>query len=79
MVELYFVNRLLPPGGLLIFDDAHMPSVKAATNFIDANLPYERMKNSAERFVVYLKTGEDNKRDWQHFNGFDSWNVVTKK
>jgi predicted O-methyltransferase YrrM len=37
-VDLYFLRRLLRPGGLIILDDAAWPSVAAALRYFDLNL-----------------------------------------
>jgi cephalosporin hydroxylase len=68
LVELYFVNKMLVAGGVMIFDDFHMPSVKATVNFIENNLPYKRLKSPA-RFAAYVKTGPDH-RKWDHYGSF---------
>ena len=68
MVELYFVNKMLVSGGILIFDDNQMPSVKATADFIETNLPYRRMK-SPNRFAAFVKTDRDS-RKWNHYTSF---------
>ena len=37
-VDLYFLRRLVRPGGLIILDDASWPSVAAALRYFDLNL-----------------------------------------
>lgn len=37
-VDLYFLGRLVRPGGLVIVDDLWMPSIRAATHYFERNL-----------------------------------------
>jgi predicted O-methyltransferase YrrM len=37
-VDLYFLRRLVRPGGLIVLDDAEWPSVAAALRYFDLNL-----------------------------------------
>jgi predicted O-methyltransferase YrrM len=37
-VDLYFLRKLVRPGGLIILDDAEWPSVAAALRYFDLNL-----------------------------------------
>ena len=37
-VDLYFLRRLVRPGGLIVLDDASFPSVAAALRYFDLNL-----------------------------------------
>ena len=40
-VDLYFLRKLVRPGGLIILDDAALPSVSAALRYFDVNLGWE--------------------------------------
>jgi len=40
-VDLYFLRKLVRPGGLIILDDAAWPSVAAALRYFDLNLGWE--------------------------------------
>lgn len=43
MMEVYFLNRMLTPGGLLVFDDVHLPALQRVLAFV-ATLPaYRRL------------------------------------
>ncbi|TAH34611.1 MAG: class I SAM-dependent methyltransferase [Planctomycetota bacterium] len=39
-VDLYFLHRLMAPGGLIVVDDLWMPSVRTAVRFFETNLGY---------------------------------------
>lgn len=41
-VDLYFLRKLIRPGGLIILDDASWPSVAAAVRYFDLNLGWQR-------------------------------------
>ncbi len=40
-VDLYFLRKLVRPGGLIVLDDAEWPSVAAALRYFDRNLGWE--------------------------------------
>jgi len=40
-VDLYFLRKLVRPGGLIILDDAAVPSVSAALRYFDVNLGWQ--------------------------------------
>jgi predicted O-methyltransferase YrrM len=40
-VDLYFLRRLVRPGGLVVLDDASFPSVAAALRYFDQNLGWK--------------------------------------
>jgi predicted O-methyltransferase YrrM len=40
-VDLYFLRKLIRPGGLVILDDAEWPSVAAALRYFDRNLGWQ--------------------------------------
>ena len=55
-------------GGILAIDDTLMPSVGATITYIEANLPFLRVKIN-NRFVAFVKHRAD-KRSWNHFSPF---------
>jgi predicted O-methyltransferase YrrM len=40
-VDLYFLRKLVRPGGLIILDDAMLPSVATALHYFDLNLGWQ--------------------------------------
>jgi predicted O-methyltransferase YrrM len=70
IVDFYLSNQLLWPGGLVVFDDMWMNSVRAATNFIVNNRAYEVVPQPVENMLVLRKTNYDF-RDSSHFNSFE--------
>ncbi len=70
IVDFYLSNQVLWSGGLLVFDDMWMNSVRAATNFIVNNRSFEVVPQPVENMLVLQKTHYDN-RDWDHFISFE--------
>jgi predicted O-methyltransferase YrrM len=77
LLELYYAQRLLKIGGLLVFHDVYMPSVRAAISFVETNLNFVRMQlpkrkgNQRTALTVFVKNGTDH-RDWEHFSPFNA-------
>jgi len=42
-VEFYFINRMLAPGGVIVFDDVHLPSLQKALAQVLSYPAYERL------------------------------------
>jgi predicted O-methyltransferase YrrM len=40
-VDMYFADRLLEPGGLMVADDLWMPAIASAVSYLETNLGYE--------------------------------------
>ena len=40
-VDMYFADRLLEPGGLMVADDLWMPAISSAVSYLETNLGYE--------------------------------------
>ncbi|MCL2385630.1 MAG: class I SAM-dependent methyltransferase [Alphaproteobacteria bacterium] len=70
IVNFYLSDQILQPGGLVVFDDMWLNSVRTATNFIINNRSYEVVPQPFEHMLVLRKTRDDN-RDWNHFNSFE--------
>jgi predicted O-methyltransferase YrrM len=52
-VDLYFLRKLVRPGGLIILDDAEWPSVAAALRYFDLNLGWQPV-NIAGRLAARI-------------------------
>jgi predicted O-methyltransferase YrrM len=70
IVDFYLSNEILWPGGLVVFDDMWLDSVRTATSFILNNCSYEVIRQPVDNMLVLRKTGYDY-RDWDHFNRFE--------
>ncbi len=42
-LDLYYCNRLVRPGGLIVLDDLWLPAVRIAAAFFERNLGYQRV------------------------------------
>ena len=55
--EIYFINRMLETGGVIAFDDSHMPSVRQAIRLLTRYYGYEEVDyaahNQTRRLRVY--------------------------
>lgn len=69
MSELYFLNRMMGPGGVIVIDDTGMKSVNATVNFVEANLPFRQVKSPCHRYAILVKTAKD-ERSWTHYQHF---------
>ncbi|MBO0734530.1 MAG: class I SAM-dependent methyltransferase [Methylocapsa sp.] len=69
MADFYLSHQILRNWGLIAFDDMCMPAVRTATNFILNNRSYAIVEQPVENMLVMRKMDYD-RRDWQHFNGF---------
>lgn len=69
-VDWYFSDLLLEDGGLVVLDDAWMPSVQRVTAFVRANrADYDELPAPDPNFLVFRRAGED-RRDWGHYVDF---------
>jgi predicted O-methyltransferase YrrM len=73
LVDFYLSDQLVSPGGLIIFDDLWMPSVRTAISFILTNRSYKVVPQPIQNMMVLEKLADDN-RDWRHFERFKVFN-----
>ena len=73
LVDFYLSDQLVSPGGLLIFDDMWMPSVRTVVNFILTNRQYKIVSQPIRNMMVLKKLADDD-RDWCHFENFKVYN-----
>jgi predicted O-methyltransferase YrrM len=72
LVDFYLSDQLVSPGGLVLFDDVSMPSVRTVISFILTNRQYNIVPQSVRNLVVLKKVADDSydNRDWRHFERF---------
>lgn len=70
VVDFYLSDQILALGGLMVFDDLWMPSIRSVISFIERNRAYERLPSKVGNIAVFRKQQNDT-RDWQHFVSFD--------
>lgn len=44
LVEFYYINRLLPVGGIVIFDDIPLPAISKIANYVERIPAYQRLQ-----------------------------------
>jgi len=68
-VDLYFVRKLVRPGGLIVLDDAEWPSVATALRYFDLNLGWQPV-TIAGRLTARLVPEEFSEPDFTDFRPF---------
>ena len=68
-VDLYFLRKLVRPGGLVILDDAEWPSVATALSYFDLNLGW-RVVETRGRLTVRQLPDEPFEPDFADFRPF---------
>jgi predicted O-methyltransferase YrrM len=62
--------RLCPAGGLVVFHDMWLASIRAVTSFVRHNrADFVHVPTACENLCVFRRVGED-ERDWAHFVRF---------
>jgi predicted O-methyltransferase YrrM len=69
IVDFYLSDQILNCGGLIVFDDTWMQSVRTVVNFVITNRAYELVRQPVLNMAVLQKKGDDD-RDWWHFAPF---------
>lgn len=69
IVDSCLADQLLAVGGLLVFDDMWMQSVRAAASFLRTNRAYRQVPQQVRNMAVFQKLAEDD-RPWNHYRPF---------
>jgi predicted O-methyltransferase YrrM len=71
LVDFYCVDKMLPVGGVALFDDMWMPSIQKLAAFIRASFEdsYEEVASPVRNVFVIQKKADD-QRPWDHFASF---------
>ncbi len=69
IVELFFLDKMLNVGGLILLDDYPLSSVKSACNFFETNMPYKVIETGSKRLRL-LRKGDIDTREWFDFQPF---------
>lgn len=70
ILEFFYCDKLLPPGGVVALHDYELLSVRAACNFIEANLNYKLHASHQDNLRMLQKTANDH-RNWYEFVPFE--------
>jgi hypothetical protein len=68
-VDLYFLRKLVRPGGLIILDDAAWPSVATALRYFDLNLEWQPVRIGG-RLTARRMPNQPIERDFSDFKPF---------
>lgn len=49
LVDFFHIDKMLSPGGVILFDDADWPAIRRVLRFIITNLPYQVYKNPSTK------------------------------
>ena len=73
-LDLYYLGRLLPKGGVVILDDYNLPGIRRAVSFYLTNLNWRIEETSSEdddhRWAVVRTASTDDARDFRYFVDF---------
>lgn len=67
LVDYYLADMICPLGGVIVFDDTWMPSIRKVIRFIEANrCDYKRLSNRISNAIGFEKIDID-RRHWTHY------------
>jgi predicted O-methyltransferase YrrM len=69
LVDFYLCDQVLEVGGLMVFDDVWMASIRTVLAFVLANRAYQVVPQRSNRMAALRKLKDDD-RDWRHFRPF---------
>jgi predicted O-methyltransferase YrrM len=70
LVDFALSALVCAQGGLIVFDDMWMPSVRKVVSFVRSNRKdFDELSTPVANISVFQKSGED-QRDWRHFEDF---------
>lgn len=73
MLDLFYCNKLLRAGGILFFDDLHLPSVRRVCSFIYYNMSFLYEPLLTPTFpatAAFKKIADEDERVWHHYSNF---------
>ena len=68
-IDFYYINKMLEPGGLVVFDDYQFSSVEAVSKYVLVNFHYKVIEQPHKRFIVLEKVKDDD-RPWSFYGSF---------
>lgn len=69
LVDFFHADRMLDPGGVVVFHDTWMPAVAQAVEFVRTNRAYEPIEAGDAAMTALRKTADDD-RDWDFHRDF---------
>jgi predicted O-methyltransferase YrrM len=69
LVDFFHADRMLEPGGVVVFHDTWMPAVAQAVAFVRENRAYEPLEAGDAAMTALRKTADD-EREWDFHRDF---------
>ena len=70
MLDFYYIDLMLDPGGYILLHDAWMRGTQLVASYVRGNRSdYRRVRTPLRNLILLQKTGED-QRPWHHFREF---------
>ena len=70
LVDFHCADRILDVGGLIIFDDMWMPSIRKVASFIRSNVACYREIETQEKNIFCIQKQASDQRSWDHYVDF---------
>jgi predicted O-methyltransferase YrrM len=61
-VDLYYLRKIVRPGGIIVLDDHHWPSVRTAEHYFEVNLGWRAVPGALNGGTVDPETGQERLR-----------------
>jgi predicted O-methyltransferase YrrM len=69
LVDFFHADRMLEPGGVVVFHDTWMPAIAQAAEFVTTNRAYEPLE-AGDPAMVALRKRRDDDRPWDFHRDF---------
>src|SRR3954466_5642549 len=69
LVDFFHTDRMLDPGGVVVFHDTWMPAIAQAAEFVRTNRAYETL-DAGDPAMLALRKLADDDRPWDYHRGF---------
>ena len=69
LVDFFHADRMLDPGGVVVFHDTWMPAIAQAAEFVRTNRAYEPL-DAGDPAIVALRKLADDERPWDYHRDF---------
>ena len=69
LVDFYYLDRMLRPGGVVVFHDTWLPAISQVVAYVRRNRAYAPVRLRSPGMAALRKTGDDDRR-WTFHRGF---------
>jgi hypothetical protein len=70
LMDLFYFDKMLALGGVILIDDIHAPAVESACNYWRANRSDYRTYDTVPNTLIFQKILPHDSRSWDHFRPF---------